>query len=640
MRILFCLLFATCLTATLQAAPPPIQYVVSFADADRHAIDVEAIVPTSGKDNVEVMMPVWTPGSYLVREYSRHVESIAASRVLNDEALEIRKTAKNRWSIATSGSDSTIRLRYRLYCREMTVRTNWVERDFGVLNGASTFITLADGKPRAHQIRYLLPSNWQQAVCALPSHDQLPHTFVAASFDDVVDSPVVLGNPQVTHFEVDGIDHRLVTLNGEGLWDNDAAAKDVQRIVETQRDFWGSLPYQRYVFLNVLSETRGGLEHDNSTLLMASRWTFRNAERYRAWLGLVSHELFHAWNVRRLRPRALAAYDYERENHFDELWIAEGITSYYDDLLQVRAGLLSEKDYLEGVSRALKSVSTAPGSRVQPLRDSSYDAWIKYYRPDENAVNTRISYYTKGSLVAWLLDAKIRKASRGKKSLDDVMRQLYAKHSMQRGGYDSADFRRIVDAVAGQPLSEFLETAVDQAGDLDFSDAMELWGLEIGEPESADADNSEENNKNDEKNDKQDSQPAVELAAAATAKDLKPPYVGATISEEHGKMVVTAVVRGTPADRAGWNVDDELVALDGYRVTPTLWKDNLAQFEVGKPIDCLLSRRGRLVQRTITLEPNRPDAWKVRSLKEPTDAQQRNRRQWLAQPTPSAAAKT
>ncbi len=637
MRILFCLLLAGSLSSLLPAAElPPIQYVVSFADADHHAIDVEAIVPTAGKETVELMLPVWTPGSYVVREYSRHIETIRASRLLDDAALPITKTAKNRWTVKAPRADSTIRLRYRLYCRELTVRTNWVEREFGVLNGAATFITLADDKPRVHQVRYLLPIGWQQAICALPAHPQHPHAFIATSFDDLVDSPVVLGNPQVADFEVDGIAHQLVTINGDGLWDNDAAAQDVRRIVETQREFWGSLPYEKYIFLNVISETRGGLEHDNSTLLMASRWTYRNPDRYRKWLGLVSHELFHAWNVRRLRPRSLTAYDYERENHFDELWIAEGITSYYDDLLQVRAGLLSEKDYLERVSQTLKSVMTAPGSRVQPLRDSSYDAWIKYYRPDENDVNARISYYTKGSLVAWLLDAKIRVASRGKHSLDDVMRQMYAKYGKNRSGYDSADFRRVVDALAGQPLSEFLVAAVDETQELDFSDALTLWGLEIG-AEAKDSEDAQDGQGGKDAQDAKDG--GVELAAAATAKDLKPPYVGATISEEQGKMVVTSVVRGTPADRAGWNVDDELVALGEFRVTPTLWKEDLAQFDVGKPIDCLLSRRGRLVERVITLEAHRPDAWKLHCLKEPSDAQQRSRQLWLSPPKRPAASK-
>lgn len=627
------------------AEPDPIQYSVTFAQADRHVVDVEAIIPAAGKETLELMMPVWTPGSYLVREYARNVETITASAVPSAEPLPLTKTAKNRWQIKLTGKPTSVRLRYRLYCREMSVRTNWVERDFGMLNGAATFITLRDDVRRPHRVRYVLPPTWSQAVCALPYADPETNdtdtentfdtfdtfqTFVADSFDALVDSPVILGNPKIATFHVDGIEHQLVTINDDGLWDNQAAAEDVRRIVVAQRDFWGSLPYSRYLFLNVIGESRGGLEHDQSTLLMTSRWSYRDPQRYRSWLGLVSHELFHVWNVRRLRPRTLVTYDYERENHFDELWIAEGVTSYYDDLLQRRAGLLTEKDYLDRISKTLASVMDAPGHRVQPLRDASFDAWIKYYRPDENAVNARISYYTKGALVAWLLDAKIRESTGGKRSLDDVMRQLYSQHGSHAGkrrGYSSAEFRKIVDQVAGQPLSPFLEEAVDRTTPLDFTSALDWWGLQLGEPEQGEEPDTKDGQKD---GDEQDESADDALAASATATAPETPYVGATVSEQAGRMIVATVLRGSPADRAGWNVDDELVALGGFRVTATLWKERLAQFATGEPIDCLLSRRGRLVERQIVLEPSRGEPWKLRQIKKPSDQQQQRRERWLS----------
>lgn len=624
---------------------PPVQYQVSFRDADRHLIQVEVLVPTGGQDEVELMMPVWTPGSYLVREYARHVEAIAATSPLTSQPLELVKTAKNRWRVTAAAGESLVRVEYRLYCREMSVRTNWVEHEFACLNGAATFLTPVDMLDREHRVAFLLPGHWRQAVTALPAADNREQTFVASSFDELVDSPIVLGNPKIAHFTVAGVPHRLVTINDDGLWDNDAAAKDVQRIVETQHDFWGSLPYEHYTFLNVVGESGGGLEHDNSTLLMTSRWAFGDPARYRSWLSLVSHELFHAWNVRRLRPRALMRYDYEQENYFDELWIAEGVTSYYDDLLQRRAGLLTKEDYLKRLSGTLSRVMMAPGTTVQSLRESSFDTWIKHYRPDENSGNSRISYYTKGALVAWLLDAKIRQLTEGEKSLDDVMRALYQKHA--NDGYTLAEFRQQVDEVAGQSLSAFLETAVDTAQPLDFSSVREVWGLRLGsEKETAVA---EEQAQDDEEalgtEEALDIKEALEikedlddqevLAAAATAKGAKVPYVGASVRGEQGRLVITQVVRGSPADLAGWNVDDELLAVDRFRATEALWNDRIKQFTLGTPIPCLISRRGKLVETELVLAPPQKDEWKLSLPKKSSDWQAAQRQDWLKVRIPS-----
>lgn len=638
MRLLYvagCWLGVGLTSVALAAEATPIQYTLSFTDADRHVVDVEAVIPTDGKREVALMMPVWTPGSYLVREYARNIEQISAERVTDATSLAIEKTRKNRWVVETPAGTELIRLRYRLYCREMSVRTNWVERDFGCLNGASTFVTRADALDRPHRVRCVLPGSWAAAISAMPTAEQDERTFVAQDFDMLVDSPMVLGNPQVAEFTVDGIEHRLVTINDGGLWDNNAAAADVRRIVETQSEFWGGLPYPHYTFLNVVGESGGGLEHDNCTLLMTSRWAYRDPASYRRWLGLVSHEFFHVWNVRRLRPAELQRYDYERENYFNELWIAEGITSYYDNLLQLRAGLLTQEDYLQRVSRTIQRVMDAPGERVQALRDSSFDAWIKFYRPDANANNARMSYYTKGSLVAWLLDAKIRQATEGDKSLDDVMRLLYERHHVEssKAGYTTADFRACVDEVSGIELSAFLAATIDDNAELDFTVVETVWGLTLGDPgddvseklagEELDAPTAAERDAGE------DRDAGEKLADAARRSAPERPSLGVDLRSEAGRMIVAQVVRGGPADRAGWNVDDELIALDGLRATESLWNDKLKFFEVGKPLKSLLSRRGQLIDRVVVPAAANVGRWKLRWAKPPSEAQQRQRQAWL-----------
>lgn len=621
---------ATCASADLWGAEmAPVQYTITFADADRHLIDIEAVIPTERREEVTLMMPVWAPGSYLIREYARNIETISAERLSPPEPLEIRKIRKNRWAVATGG-DGAIRVRYRLYAREMSVRTNWVERDFALINGPPTFITLADDDPRPHRVRFHLPTHWKRSVSALPTVAGEPHTYIAADFDALVDSPTVLGNPQIDTFVVGGAEHQLVTIGGDGLWDNAAAAKDVERIVSVAQQFWDSVPYERYVFMNVVSEAGGGLEHDNSTVLMTSRWTFGDPERYRDWLRLVSHEFFHTWNVRRLRPRALQRYDYEQEVYLDELWIAEGVTSYFDDLLQVHAGLLSEEDYYRRLSRTIDHIQTVPGRAVQSLRESSYDTWIKFYRPDENAHNARISYYTKGALVAWLLDVRIRRATDDRRQLRDVMRTLYDRYAGDRGGYSVDEFRSVVDEVAGEGISQWLESAVDRTDELDYQPALEWWGLKLGETKE----DSDDQPAEEDAAEKDAEEESLESSRALESQP-KPPYVGATVREEGGRMVVSRIIRGGPADLAGWNVEDELLAVEDYRATPAIWPDQLAQFSIGSPIEMLLSRRGELIRRPLTLEPPREDQWKLTVAKDATEAQEARRRRWLSQSEPT-----
>ena len=264
------------------------------------------------------------------------------------------------------------------------------------------------------------------------------HRYRAVDYDELVDSPIVIGNPAVYEFTVDDKKHYLVNVGEAGVFDGAKAAKDLEAIVREQRRFWGSLPYDRYIVMNVLTAVPGqiaggGLEHKNSTLLIAGRWATRTRQSYLAWLELASHEIFHAWNVKRLRPVELGPFDYENENFTRSLWVVEGVTDYYGELLVHRAGLSTQVEYLDALSNKIEEVQTTPGRQVQSAELASHDAWIKYYRPDENSPNSSVSYYTKGAVLGFVLDARIRKATAGAKSLDDVMRAAYQKFSGSRG---------------------------------------------------------------------------------------------------------------------------------------------------------------------------------------------------------------
>jgi len=394
--------------AHAQTAPEPIRYALSFPAPQTHYVEVTATVPTGRRADVDLMMAVWTPGSYLVREYERNVEAVTALGA-DGRVLNVDKSKKNHWRVTTGGSPA-VTLKYRVYCREMSVRTNWVEADFAMLNGAPTFITLADLSPRPYEITINPASGWKRSITALPSAGG-EHHYRAPDYDTLVDSPIVIGNPAVYDFEVGGKKHSLVNVGEGGVFDGARAAKDLERIVKQDLAFWGSLPYDRYIFFNMITESGGGLEHKNSTVLMTNRWATRTRKAYLGWLQLASHEYFHAWNVKRLRPAELGPFDYENENITRSLWIVEGFTDYYADLQVERAGLQTRDEYLEDLSNTIELLQTTPGRLVQSAEMASFDAWIKFYRPDENSNNTSISYYTKGTVIAFLLDAKIRAAT-------------------------------------------------------------------------------------------------------------------------------------------------------------------------------------------------------------------------------------
>src|SRR5271166_6274020 len=339
--------FMMTLTPNLAESAEPIRYLLRFSAPQTHYVEVEARVPVQGSSEIELMMAVWTPGSYLVREYARHLEEIQATGP-DSKALELSKVRKNRWRVKTGGA-AEIKVAYRVYGRAMSVQGNWVDGSFALLNGAATFLTPASSEPRPHEVALVLPPEWRTSVTGLPeAPGRKPHHYLAADFDTLVDSPIYAGNPAIYEFQVDGVPHYLVNEGEGGLWDGPRSARDVEAIVRAQKTFWGFLPYEKYVFINLLTESGGGLEHKNSTVLMTSRWATRTRSSYLGWLNLVSHEFFHTWNVKRLRPAELGPFDYENEVYTPSLWVAEGITSYYDRLLVRRAGLCTVEEYLAG----------------------------------------------------------------------------------------------------------------------------------------------------------------------------------------------------------------------------------------------------------------------------------------------------
>lgn len=609
---------------TVPFDPETIGYRIEFQEK-WHQASIEMTLATHGAKEIRLMMPVWTPGSYMIREYPRQIETVESS---DDKGpLPTTKVDKNHWVVSCEKTD-LVKVRYVIYGREMGVRTNWIEPQFAFLTGAATFLVPENRRDRICVVEVVPNKAWTQIATSLQASSTSPWIRIASNYDELVDSPIVLGDIDIQSEEISGVMHYLATVPNDA-WDTKKAMQDAAKIVKTEQDFWGQVPYKQYWFLNLLTEAGGGLEHDNSTVLMASRFTQKQRAKYVDWLGLVSHEFFHTWNVRRLRPKALMAYDYNQEQYTKELWIAEGLTSYYDDLFVVRSGLSTPKEYLEQVSKSIQTVQNSPGRMVQDLIASSFDSWIKFYRPDENATNSRISYYVKGALVGMLLDAQIRLNSQDKYSLDDCMRLLWQRH--RETGYTNEDFSNIVQELAGKSVSDWLVEQLSSTQELDYQTFLDAYGLtwkpkDPPKPNDPDAPPSPKSDK-------------PEPASAA--------HFGLELSNVSGKTQIDKVLRGGSAGHAGLQVGDELIALGGYRITAEQWAERVGMLQVGQQTNVLVSRRGKILELPLKILPESVDAaapsWNLIRAEKPSDEQEKRWKSWLGLPpqtqtdTPAAA---
>jgi len=593
--------------------PQPIRYNVRFPSGHPHYAEIEACIPTDGKLQVELFLPVWTPGSYLVREYSRHVECLSAQG-RDESSLAVVKTRKNRWLVEVANPLHDLLIRYRLYCHELTVRTNFVDESFALLHGAATFVTLVNSPVRPHEVTLELPPQWTGSWSAQigPLMDGSRNTFRAPDYDTLVDSPIVAGNPSIHSFEIDGKIPTLLNFGDAQHWDATNALGDLEKIVLQYRALWGELPYERYFFFNLLTGGRGALEHRNSMISLADRFTMRTHSSYAAWLDLVSHEFFHLWNVKRLRPRELGPFDYENEVYTRNLWIAEGFTEYYGPLTVRRAGLSTDAEFLgtdrapharggpESITGWIEDLESTPGRLQQPVALASFDAWIKHYRPDENSPNSSVSYYTKGALIAWLLDAKVRAATGGAKTLDDVMRLAFHRYGGTRG-FSADEFHETAQEVAGIDLKNWFTQVAETTEELDYGEAMAWFGLRFQTPAPPDS---------------------GESGGRA--------WLGFATKTEAGRLMVTEVRRGTPAYEAGVSSDDEILGIDDYRVRPDQWAQRLEQYRPHEVVSLLVARQDRLVNIRVRFGETPPRRWVVEVAPNSTDAQRQHLAAWFA----------
>jgi predicted metalloprotease with PDZ domain len=550
---------------------------------------------------IELALPVWTPGSYLVREFARHLEAVTAA----DDAgrpLPVERLDKHRFRVRSGGA-AAVTVRWRVYANELTVRTSHLDATHGFVSPAGVFLSVRGREAEPHTVVVALPPGWQVATALAGG----PMQFTARDYDELIDSPLELGTHRLATFEALGVPHQLAVW-GRGNLDLTRLSVDLETIVEAVGGFWGGLPYQRYLFiLHLTGKGRGGLEHLASTAVLYPRMGFSDAEAYGDALSLLIHEFFHAWNVKRLRPAALTPYRYDGEQYTRLLWWFEGGTSYYEQLLLARAGLLPARRYLRSLGRLLTTLARTPGASKLTVEEASQLAWVKLYRPDENSGNSGVSYYLKGELVALALDLALRRAGH---DLDGVMREAYARWA--EGGLPEDGIEQLVAERLGPEAARALFDTTVRGHGLPSLDLAQV-GLGLRRRVAQGADD--------------------KGGTPGKGEERRAGWLGA---EFGAGLTVKSVREGSPAWRAGLTADDELVAEGGFRVDGKGLQQRLEEKGPEGRLRLALFRREELLEVEVPLaEPPEDTLW-LEPLPEATPAQRAAFTAWCGAEWPGA----
>jgi predicted metalloprotease with PDZ domain len=606
-------------------ATEPIRYRIVPRSPEAHRFEASVTVADPDPGGQRFALPAWIPGSYLVRDFARHVVAIDARS--GRRPVRLTKIDKHTWRAARC--DGPLTVTAEVHAWDLSVRGAHLDTTHGFFNGPCVFLRVIGAESRPCEVEIMRPRGaryreWRVAT-AMRRRGASRHGFgiyAATDYDELIDHPVEMGTFTLGTFVARGVPHEIAITGGREV-DMARLCRDLRRLCAQHIGFWGApAPMDRYLFLvTAVGDGYGGLEHRASTALLCSREDLPRAgektgEHYRTFLGLASHEYFHTWNVKRIKPAAFAPYDLERENYTGLLWAFEGVTSYYDDLALVRCGLIRERDYLEVLGRTATALLRNPGRSRQTVAESSWDAWIKCYRPDENTPNAVVSYYGKGSLVALCLDLLIRARTRGRKSLDDVMRALWACYGRTGTGVPEDGVERAAAEVSGLRLRGFFDRALRSTAELPLARLLGTVGLKLAvRPADSPTD----------RGGRRASMSERELARQVT--------IGARVANDGTEVKLNSVLDGGAAQRAGLASGDVIVALGGLRATPENWTSLLACYRPGDTVEAVAFRRDELMRFAITLEARARDTCVIAAAEAAPATAIRRRRAWLGRPT-------
>ncbi len=574
------------------ALAPTMSIIVSMEKPTSHYYHVIFRADDLKAESLDFKMPVWTPGYYRIMDYAKNVKDFKAEDAAG-RSLAWEKKAKNTWRVH-SGKTASVVVNYDVYAFNRFVADSYLGDDGGFITPAGVFMHIAGRLRDAVTVTVVPHPDWKQVSTGLDPVAGRSSTFLARDFDTLYDCPILVGNPEILTFEAAGLPHTVAAYD-LGLLDRNRLTGNLKRIVEAAAELMGELPYSHYTFL-IIGPGGGGLEHLNSTAVTLNPVSLADARGYQGWLAFIAHEYFHLFNVKTIRPIALGPFDYDRENYTTMLWFSEGVTVYYEYLLLNRAGLMTRDEVLERLSSIIAKYENAPGRRHQPATLSSFDTWTGFLGRSEHAANTTISYYDIGCGLGLLLDLKIREASKGRASLDDVMRTLYRTfHKEKKRGFTDQELREVCERAAGVPLAEIFDVYAATVREWDYAKYLGYAGLTIDTESRA----------------------------------LSGPWFGALTQDQNGSAVVSAVEPGSPASIAGLTVQDEILAIDGARVTQRSLAETLNSRKPGDKVKILYARRGGVRETEAVLSQKRETSFRITPLDAPTSGQKALLDAWL-----------
>lgn len=566
-----------------------IKYTISFHNPSTHYCEITVTAPTNGKNILEFGLPVWTPGSYKLREYSRHIDKVRAEDG-NGKGLHCEKVNKNSWKVATTESEDVV-ISYRAYCNDLTVRSSEINSDHAFLIGTNIFMFVRGMLDAECELKINPHKDWKKISTGLTKVSN--NLYSAVDYDTFVDCPIEIGNQKILEFEVDGKKH-YISIYGRGNYDPDKLVTDFKKIVEIESKMFSGLPYEHFTFLLIFAEGGGGLEHLNSFSAMYPAWVFDDEQKYKKFLGLIAHELFHVWNVKRVRPIELGPFDYDREVYTKMHWVTEGWTSFFDNLILRRSEILDDKGYFEFVAEEMNEVMSSQGRFHQSLEQSSFDNWIKFYERHANTRNDQISYYKKGSLIAMMLDIEIITGSNNEKSLDDVLRTLFEDYNNDTSkGYTPERVKQLCEEMADKNLNEFWTRFIEGTDDLPLRDYLSKAGIEMKDA-----------NKPDE----------VKL--------------GIVQKKNNSNVEISEIFDGASAYAAGLEINDEIIAINGIRVNTKNLTGVLSTHKHGDEVEITYSRNGTVRNLKMKILPPLPK-YELKFVDEPTAEQKAVWEKWL-----------
>lgn len=593
MKLLLILIITVLTSQMTKAEQVKIHYTLGMSKPSSCYFEVEITfqsLPASDK-TLDLILPVWRPGRYFIFDFASGIQNFEAVDE-KGKKLSWKKTDKASWVIS-KGSGKTVTVKYKVFGNEFGTRTRGIDDTHAFVNGTAVFMYSEKYRSNPLTLKVIPHDNWH-VTTGLDNTNNDPNEFAAPNYDYLADCPLEIGTQTDFDFNVDGLRH-TISFYGEAKYDKEKLIADFTKIIKKNFEFWGNVPYERYVFIvHCTPQSGGGTEHINSTIVGVKPSAFDTEAGYKSFLRLISHEFFHTWNVKQLKPAGITPYDFTKENYTSELWVAEGGTSYYDGLMITRTGQSTIDEFYDEITKGVEDERRRPGNNVQSVAESSFDAWVKFWRRTPNAYNSESDYYSKGSYVSLVLDMEIRHSSKNKHSLDDVFVKMYNDFPLDVKGYTNEDFRRYSEEFAGSSLKQFFDDYVYGTKPIEWEKYLGYAGLELSSSDSTIL-----------------------------------PIVGLNTGKRGDKIIINDIIAGSSAENAMLMPGDEIIALNGGRLGYEEMEKRIKDLKSGDKITLTVFRADKLKEFTLELKDKKMANYYLLKTAKPSELQKEIYENWL-----------